>query len=65
MVCRVQDDTFGDLAVPGFAPVLTESPSDVAWLGPQEVGAHNAEVYGGILGKSEDQIAELENDGII
>jgi crotonobetainyl-CoA:carnitine CoA-transferase CaiB-like acyl-CoA transferase len=65
MVRRVEDETFGDIAVPGFAPVLTESESDVAWLGPQEVGAHNKEVYSGILGLNDDELTELKNDGII
>ena len=65
MVRRVKDETFGDLAVPGFAPNFSESTPDVAWLGPQEVGAHNSEIYGDMLGISEDQLAELKNDGII
>lgn len=65
MVQRVEDGTFGDMAVPGFAPRLTHSESEIAWLGPQEVGSHNAEIYGGLLGLSEDEMRQLEDDGII
>ncbi|MBT3552417.1 MAG: CoA transferase [Rhodospirillaceae bacterium] len=65
MVQRVEDETFGDMAVPGFAPRLTHSESEIAWLGPNEVGSHNAEIYGGLLGLSEDELRRLEDDGII
>jgi len=46
-------------------PKLSETHSEIAWLGPSEVGAHNEEVYCGMLGLSEDDLKELENDGII
>ncbi|MEE2760150.1 MAG: CoA transferase [Pseudomonadota bacterium] len=65
MVRNVEDDTFGELTVPGFAPRLTHSESKISWLGPQDVGSHNAEVYGEILGFSADEIRLLEDDGII
>ena len=65
MVRRFEDETFGDLAVPGFSPGFSESVPDIAWLGPQEVGAHNSEIYGDLLGLSADQLEELENEGII
>lgn len=65
MIRRVKDETFGTLAVPGIVPRLTESPGDISWLGPREPGAHNQEVYGGLLGMGEDEMAELKNDGII
>ena len=65
MVRNVEDDTFGELTVPGFAPRLTHSESEISWLGPQDVGSHNAEVYGEILGLNADEIRLLEDDGII
>jgi formyl-CoA transferase/succinyl-CoA--D-citramalate CoA-transferase len=65
MVRRVEDETFGDLAVPGFAPNFSLSTPDVAWLGPQQVGAHNDEIYGDMLGLSADQLTELKNAKII
>ncbi len=65
MIRRYQDETFGELAVPGIVPRLTESAGDVSWLGPQDVGAHNGEIYGGLLGLSETELSELKHDGII
>ncbi len=65
MFLTVKDDFFGDFKVPGFAPRLTETVSSVAWLGPPEVGAHNAEIYGDLLGMNEDELEILAADGII
>lgn len=65
MIRKVEDENLGELAVPGIVPTLTESPGDIAWLGPAEVGQDNFEIYGGMLGYSDDELAELKNDGII
>lgn len=65
MVLRVKDERFGDLAVPGIAPKLSQTPSGIEWLGTNEPGQHNAEVYGSILGMSESELAELKRDGIV
>ena len=65
MIQRYQDDELGEIAVPGFVPVLSETKSETAWLGPSEVGAHNEEVYCGLLGMTQTELQELKNDGII
>lgn len=65
MIQRYQDDELGDIAVPGFVPVLSETKSETAWLGPSKVGAHNEEVYCGLLGMTQTELQELKNDGII
>ena len=65
MFLTVKDDFFGDFKVPGFAPKLTETESSVAWLGPPDVGAHNREIYGGLLGISQDDLEALAADGVI
>ena len=44
---------------------MSETDSTIAWLGPPEPGAHNREVYGTLLGIVEDELATLEQDGII
>jgi len=46
MIREVADPRFGTLKVPGIAPVLSETPGDIAWLGPDRPDAHNAEVWG-------------------
>ena len=65
MIQRYQDDELGEIAVPGFVPVLSETKSETAWLGPSKVGAHNEEVYCGLLGMTQTELQELKNDGII
>jgi len=55
----------GEIAVPGFVPKLSETKSEIAWLGPSVVGAHNEAVYSDLLGLSEEELKDLENDGII
>ena len=65
MIRRYQDDELGDIAVPGFVPVLSETKSEIAWLGSSEVGAHNEEIYCSLLGMTQTELQELQNDGII
>jgi formyl-CoA transferase/succinyl-CoA--D-citramalate CoA-transferase len=65
MIQKFEDDTFGVLAVPGVAPQLSVTPGGISWLGPQEVGSHNREIYGDLLGISDDELVELADDGII
>ena len=65
MIQRYQDDELGEIAVPGFVPVLSETKSEIAWLGSSEVGAHNEEIYCGLLGMPPAELQELKNDGII
>jgi formyl-CoA transferase/succinyl-CoA--D-citramalate CoA-transferase len=64
MIREVADDRFGTLKVPGIAPRLSDTPGDIAWLGPAEPGAHNAEVLGR-LGYSADEQEALRRDGIV
>ena len=65
MIQRYQDDDLGDIAAPGFVPVMSETKSEIAWLGSSEVGAHNEEIYCGLLGMTQTELQELKNDGII
>ena len=52
------------LQIPAMIPRLSETPGRTDWPGP-EVGAHNAEVLGDVLGMSEDEIAALADKGVI
>jgi crotonobetainyl-CoA:carnitine CoA-transferase CaiB-like acyl-CoA transferase len=48
------------LTIPAFAPRLSRTPGKTQWPGP-ELGAHNEEVLGGLLGLSEDELQQLQN----
>ena len=65
MVRRFDDELLGDIAIPGIAPRLTETESDIAWLGPPEPGYHNEEIYGGLLGLNDGELSDLRDEGII
>jgi crotonobetainyl-CoA:carnitine CoA-transferase CaiB-like acyl-CoA transferase len=63
-IATVPDAEEGDVVMPAVVPKLTGTPGRIAFAGPA-IGAHNAEVYGGLLGKSEAELAGLAADGVI
>lgn len=52
------------VTLPRFAPVLSETPGATRWPGPA-LGAHNRDVYGGLLGLTDEELARLGRDGVI
>mgnify|MGYP000049352277 CR=1 FL=1 len=60
------DEAIGaDVLGPGVVPRLTGTPGAVRWAGPPRPGTHNSEVYGGLLGLSDQVLHELEAAGVI
>ena len=53
-----------EVKLPNMVPKLTESPGGTSWVGP-ELGAHNEEVYQGMLGMSSEELDELRRDGVV
>ena len=53
-----------EVKLPNMVPKLTKSPGGTSWAGP-ELGAHNEEVYQGMLGMSAEEIDELRRDGVV
>jgi crotonobetainyl-CoA:carnitine CoA-transferase CaiB-like acyl-CoA transferase len=65
MVREVHDPVFGTpILQAGIVPQVIEEPCDVRWAGP-EVGAHNDEVLGDLLGIDASGIAALRQEGVI
>lgn len=52
------------LKIPGMIPKLSDTPGDTQWPGP-EVGSHNAEILGEVLGLDEAAQQQLKEDGIV
>lgn len=53
-----------ELKVPAHVPKLSETPAETRWVGP-ELGAHNQEVYGELLGLTEAELEELKQSRVI
>ena len=65
MLLEHVDPEFGPYIGPGIVPKLTRTPGAVRWSATWDEGSHNADVYGGLLGLSSDEIVELREEGVI
>ncbi len=52
------------LKIPAILPKLERTPGKTRWPGP-ELGSHNQQVLGSLLGLSENEIASLAEEGVI
>ncbi len=60
------DEAIGaDVLGPGLMPKLDRTPGTVRWAGPPRPGTHNGEVLTGLLGVSEETLADLSAAGVI
>ena len=59
-----EDPAIGPVPMPAVLPRFSRTPGGVRFVGPP-LGAHNAEVFGGLLGLSQDEQAELHAQGVI
>ena len=63
-IVDVPHPTFTHLKMQDVFPRMSATQGTVRWPGPP-LGAHNDEVYGGLLGLSADERAGLARDGVI
>lgn len=63
-IIRVPHAEFDEIAMQNVVPRLSETPGAIRWAGP-ELGEHNDEVYGEVLGLAESEIGELAEQGVI
>jgi formyl-CoA transferase len=59
------DEDIGEFLGPGIVPKLSATPGGVRWSGSWAPGSHNDEVYRGLLGLGEAELAELATEGTI
>lgn len=52
------------LKIPAMVPKLSKTPGRTDWAGP-DVGAFNQEIYGELLGLSDDEISSLKQQGVL
>jgi len=65
MLVKHEDPGFGEYIGPGIVPKFSETPGEVRWSGTWEEGSHNQEVYGGLLGLSDEEIERLRAEGVL
>ena len=61
---KVAHPVFQNLWMQNVAPKLSGSPGTVSWPGP-ELGQHNEEIYGGLLGLGQAERDALQAEGVI
>lgn len=64
-IIKVEDDQFGDIEMPGVFPKFSKTPGSVRDTGPTAVGEHTTEVLLNETSFDMDDIAELDERGII
>lgn len=65
MLVEHHDPEFGSYIGPGIVPKFSETPGEVRWSATWEEGSHNQDVFGGLLGLSDDELARLKDEGIL
>ncbi len=65
MLLEHEDPEFGTYIGPGITPKFSETPGAVRWSATWEEGSHNREVYGGLLGLTDDELASLREEGVL
>jgi crotonobetainyl-CoA:carnitine CoA-transferase CaiB-like acyl-CoA transferase len=63
-IVTVEDPKIGEFPMQNVVPRLSGTPGEVRWTGP-DLGQHNEEVYGEILGLSKEEQRTLAERGIV
>jgi len=64
MIVDIDYPGLGRVPLTGFPIKFSETPGNIATRGP-DLGEHNEEIYCGLLGFSREELAGLQQDGII
>ena len=64
-IIETPTEEWPDLKMLNVFPKISRTQGEVRWTGVSELGAHNIEVYGELLGLSSDELAALQEKSII
>ncbi|WP_018158140.1 CaiB/BaiF CoA transferase family protein [Demetria terragena] len=56
--------SLGEVPMQNVTPRLSSTPGELQWIAP-DLGQHNDEVYGGVLGLNESERTRLAREGVI
>jgi formyl-CoA transferase len=65
MLVAHEDPDFGEYLGPGIVPKFSDTPGEVRWSATWVEGSHNRDVYGGLLGLSDEELADLKEQGVL
>lgn len=63
-LATIEDGELGPITMPAVVPRLEGTPGRIAFAGPP-LGAHNDEIYKGLLGKSDAELEALRKERVI
>ena len=63
-IVKPEHPELGEFPMQNVAPKLSDTPGEVKWVGPK-LGEHNDEIFGDLLGLSDERVAELRDAGIV
>ena len=64
-IIETPTEEWPDLKMQNVFPKMSKTQGEVRWTGPATLGAHNEEIYGGLLGLSSAEITALKEKSII
>ena len=64
-IVKVDHPEYDKLYMQNVFPKLSQTPGEIRWAGPAELGQHNDEIYGEMLGKSEAELDDMRKAGTI
>lgn len=64
-IVNMPTDEWPDLKMQNIFPKMSKTQGEIRWTGNNTLGAHNKEVYGELLGLSDEELATLTEKSII
>jgi len=64
-IVNMPTDEWPDLKMQNIFPKMSKTQGEIRWTGNKTLGAHNKEVYGDLLGLSDEELATLTEKSII
>jgi formyl-CoA transferase len=64
-IVAVPTERWPNLKMQNVFPKMSKTQGEIRWPGVENLGAHNKEIYEGLLGLDEEEIKELQENSII